>query len=58
MGTVVFIISAALALLLTRSIAREDIKKLRLIVTGLGIIGRIVDRLLGFTEKIMSMMRL
>lgn len=57
-GTAIFVLIAALSLMLTKSITRTDIKKLRLIVNGLGTLGQVADRMLGFIEKVMVMMRL
>jgi len=58
LGLVVFVLSVAIALLLTRAISRDDINNLRLTVNGLGALGSIVGKILGFIEKIMNTLRI
>lgn len=58
LGAAVFLLTAAVALLLTRSISRSDIANFRLVVSGIGAIGRIVGKFLAFVEKLMTKFRL
>lgn len=58
LGAAVFLLSAALGLLLTRAITRADIANLRLVVGGLGALGRFVGRILAFVESVMSKLKL
>jgi O-antigen/teichoic acid export membrane protein len=58
LGGAVFLLTAAVGLLLTRSISRSDIANLRLVVSGIGGIGRIVGKILGFVEKMMTKLKL
>jgi hypothetical protein len=57
-GAAVFLLTAGVALLLTRSISRSDIENLRLVVSGLGAVGRAVGTILGFVEKAMTKLKL
>ncbi len=58
LGAAVFVVSIAAGLLLTRSISRSDVDNARLIVNGLGVVGRIVGRFLAFIERIMAALRM
>jgi O-antigen/teichoic acid export membrane protein len=58
LGAAVFLLTAGVALLLTRSISRSDIENLRLVVSGLGAVGRAVGTILGFVEKAMTKLKL
>jgi hypothetical protein len=58
LGAVVFFLTAAIGLLLTRSISRSDIANLRLVVSGIGGIGRMVGKFLAFVEKLMTKLKL
>jgi O-antigen/teichoic acid export membrane protein len=57
-GVLIFVLCLVPSLLLTRSITRTDIENVRLIVNGLGVIGRLISRFLGLIEKIMANLRL
>jgi O-antigen/teichoic acid export membrane protein len=57
-GVLIFVLCLVPSLLLTRSITRTDIDNVRLIVNGLGVIGRLISRFLGLIEKIMANLRL
>jgi O-antigen/teichoic acid export membrane protein len=58
LGAAVFLLTVAVGLLLTRSISRSDIENLRLLVSGIGAIGRFVGKALTFVEKLMTRLRL
>lgn len=58
LGAAVFLLTAAIGLLLTRSISRNDLENLRVVVSGIGAIGRIVGKFLAFVEKLMTKLKL
>ncbi|NLF88938.1 oligosaccharide flippase family protein [Candidatus Bathyarchaeota archaeon] len=53
LGAVVFLPTVVLGLLLTRVITSTDISNLRTVVGGLGLLGRLVDKILTLVEKVM-----
>jgi O-antigen/teichoic acid export membrane protein len=57
-GACIFFVILVPALLLTRAIARSDLDNLRFMVGGLGVLGRIINRLLSLLEKLMTFLRL
>jgi O-antigen/teichoic acid export membrane protein len=58
LGVGVFILVFGSASLLTRAIDRSDIYSLQTMTSGLGLIGKILNRLLNVLEKIMSTLKL
>jgi O-antigen/teichoic acid export membrane protein len=57
-GVVVFLLILVAATLLTRSVTRSDISNLRAMSSGLGTIGKLLNSILNFLEKIMNLMKL
>lgn len=53
LGVTVFLPTVVLGLLLTRVITLTDINNLRTVVGGLGLLGRLVDKILTLVEKVM-----
>ncbi|MCW4024570.1 MAG: oligosaccharide flippase family protein [Candidatus Bathyarchaeota archaeon] len=58
LGVLVFVVVLVPALLFSRSVTKEDIANLKLIVEGLGVLGRLISRLLAFLERVMTFMNL
>ena len=57
-GVVVFVVSYALAALVTRTVGRDDLNSFRTMFSGLGPLGKIIRLLLGLIEKIMNILHL
>lgn len=57
-GVIFFVLVVIPLLLFTRSVSRSDIDNLRLMSGSLGVMGRIIDKVLFFMEKLMAFLRL
>lgn len=57
-GTISFILIFVSAALFTRTITRYDINNIRLMLSGIGVLGQIFNYLLAVVEKIMNVFRL
>ncbi len=57
-GTIAFTLTFVLAALLTRTVTRYDLNNIRLMLSGIGPLGQIFNRLLTMVEKIMNILHL
>lgn len=58
LGVCLFVVLVVPALLLSRAVSRSDISNLRLMASGLGKLGKIVDKLVSIIEHLMIFLRL
>jgi hypothetical protein len=56
-GVVVFVFVVAVAAVLTRAISQSDIGSLGDMTSSLGFVGRLLNKFLGFMEKLMKMLK-
>jgi hypothetical protein len=56
-GVVFFVTIFVVAALLTRILNKDDLDSLRAMASGLGILGKIVDRILNLIEKVMDLLK-
>ena len=56
-GVVVFVLVVAVAAVLTRAINQSDIGSLRDMTSSLGFVGRLLNKFLGFMEKLMKTLK-
>ena len=56
-GVVFFVAIFVVAALLTRILNKDDLDSLRAMASGLGILGKIVDRILNLIEKVMDLLK-
>jgi O-antigen/teichoic acid export membrane protein len=57
-GVLLFVLIFVPTALVTRTITHSDLANLRLMLGGIGVLGRIINQLLGCLEKIMTILRL
>jgi len=58
LGVLVFAVVLLPAILLSRSITRPDIENLKLMISGLGVLGGLVCKVLTLLERLMTLLRL
>jgi stage V sporulation protein B len=57
LGIIIFVFVLIPSLLLTKAVTREDIVNLKLITGKLGLLSRVINKILGFFEKIMNVLK-
>jgi stage V sporulation protein B len=58
LGVLIFLIVVVPSILLTKSINPDDIKNLRGMTSGLGVVGRLLNKVLNILERLMTMLKL
>jgi hypothetical protein len=58
LGVLIFLIVVVPSILLTKSLNPDDIKNLRGMTSGLGVVGRLLSRVLNILERLMKMLKM